>query len=414
MIALREIIQELFYEKTRTILTIVAIAWGTFAIAATLAIGEGLRLNFVSAMANAGDKLLNVVPGVTSKSYHGMSANEPIKLTKQDLKAIAALPNVGGVTVQYNFESVVRYHDRESYAWFRAVAPEYATIHNIKVGPKQRFFSFLDMQKSSTVVVIGTRMLDKLFAPEENPVGKIIYIYGHPFTIIGVMQKKSQMSGGSGMHDSWLNWIPSSTYELLNNPQKIDLIAVSYKDFKNLLQTKANIQKVIALNHGADPADASIVSFSDIAEEQKKTNDFFVNMQIFLGIVGGLTLLLAGVGIANVMYAAVKRATQQIGIRMALGATAKHILFRYVAESLVATIVGGVLGIAIAAGFVHLIRLIPLQGKIFEYIGRPKPVISFLVLTIVIVVLGVVGLVAGLLPALKAAKIDPAEALIYE
>jgi len=412
MITLREVIQELFYEKIRAILTIIAIAWGTFSIAIMLAVGEGLRLNFGHTMANAGDRLLAIYPGVTSKTYRGMSANEPLKLTKKDLKAIAALPNVAGVSVQYDFRTKLRYRGGKSYRNFRAVTPEYAAIHNIKVGSKQRFISFLDMQKRGSVVVIGAKTADELF-PEENPVGNTVYIDNHPFVIIGIMQKKPQMSG-MDMPDEWLNWIPASTYELLNNPQQIDLIAVSYKDFKVLLQTKANIQKIVALNHGADPSDASLVNFSDIAEEQEKTNNFFINMQIFLGIIGGLTLLLAGIGIANVMYAAVRRATQQIGIQMALGATKRHILFRYISESLMATVVGGAIGIVMAVVFVYLVRLIPMPGFLIKIMGKPEPVLSFLVLAIVVVVLGIMGFLAGLFPALKAAKIDPAEALIYE
>lgn len=414
MTFIREIAQDLFYEKTRIVLTILAIAMGTFAIAIMLAIGEGMRLNFARTMANTGEKLLTITSGVTSKIYRGMISNEQLKLTKHDMDAVAVLPNVAGIAPKYKFNSQLRYHDRNIYyADFYAVTPEYASIHRAQVGPTQRFISTFDFEQRSSVVVIGARTADKLFAPEQNPVGDTIYIDNRPFMIIGVMQKKPQMHY-AGIPDDELNWIPASTYELLNNPQQIDAIEVSYKDLELLPQTKATIQKVIALNHGADPSDPSIVNFSDLEKEQKETNKFFIGMQIFLGIIGSLTLLIAGVGIANVMYASVARATRQIGLQMALGATTKHILLHYISESLVATVIGGILGIIVTMLAVYLIRLIPMQGTLIEHTGKPEPVLSFLVLAIVIVVLGIVGFIAGLFPALKATKVDPAETLVYE
>jgi putative ABC transport system permease protein len=414
MTYLRETIQDLFYEKTRIALTILAIAWGTFAIAIMLAIGEGLRLNFARTMANAGDKLLTITPGITSKNYRGVGSNERLKLNKRDLGSIASLPNVASVSPQYKFHSQLRYHDRNIYyANFYAITPEYATIHRMQIKSKQRFISSFDHQQRNSVVVIGAMTADKLFAPEENPMGETIYIDGRPFMIVGVMQKKPQMHAAE-MPDDRLNWIPASTYELLNNPQQIDAIEIAYKDLEFLPQTKNTIQKVVALNHGVDPNDPSIVNFSDLAKDQEKINSFFVNMQIFLGIIGSLTLLIAGIGIANVMYASVARATRQIGLQMALGATTKHILVHYIFESLVVTVIGGIIGMIVTMLVIYLIRLIPMQGKVIEYIGQPEPVLSFLVLVIVIVVLGVIGFVAGLFPALKAAKIDPAEALVYE
>ena len=305
MIFLREIIQELFYEKTRIVLTIFAIAWGAFAIAIMLAIGEGLRLNFARTMANAGDNLLTITLGRTSKNYRGVSANEQLKLTKRDMDAIVGLPNVASVTPKYRFSAKLRYRDRNvNYASFYAVTPEYAVTHRVQVKPTQRFISAFDLKKRNSVVVIGAMTANKLFAPKENPMGNTIYIDDRPFTIIGVMQKKAQMYTME-IPDDRLNWIPAATYELLNNPQQIDVIEVAYKDLKLLSKTKNTIQKVVAFNHGVYPHDASVLNFSDLASEQEKVNDFFVGMQVFLGIVGGLTLLIAGVGVANVMYASV-------------------------------------------------------------------------------------------------------------
>src|SRR3990172_858264 len=176
MFFLRILAQELFYKKTRIILTILAIAWGTFTIAIMLAVGEGLRLNFSRTMANSGSNLLIISPGVTSKKYQGHSANKQIKFTKRDINAIAALPNIASVTPQYSFETKLQYYDRYTYCNFQAVTPDYAAVHKIWVDANQRFISPVDFKERKLVIVIGSKTAEKLFAPEENPVGNTVYI----------------------------------------------------------------------------------------------------------------------------------------------------------------------------------------------------------------------------------------------
>ncbi|MCL5261085.1 MAG: ABC transporter permease [Gammaproteobacteria bacterium] len=410
---IREIISELFYEKTRIILTILAIAWGTFSIAIMLAIGEGLRVNFAKTMANAGNNLLTVSAGYTTKNYHGLPSNTKIKLTMHDVLSIKNIPNVISASAQYSFSADMRYREKKTTAMLFAVTPDYATIHNISLGAKERFINAVDVQNKSSVIVLGSMTAKLLFTNPDEAVGKIITLGDKLFLVVGVMQKKSELHTSSAP-DSRLNWIPVTTYELLTNPQYVSNIAVYYANINLLEQTQKQIQKIIALNHAADPTDAAVVNFSDLAKDQQQVNKFFFGMQIFLGIVGSLTLLIAGVGIANVMYASVSRATREIGTRMALGATKWQILSHYIIESLVAAVIGGSIGIIITLLVIYLIRLIPLQGKLIDAIGKPEPVLSFSVLTVVIIILGLVGFFAGFFPARSAAKIDPAEALTYE
>jgi putative ABC transport system permease protein len=240
-----------------------------------------------------------------------------------------------------------------------------------------------------------------------------VLIGKQPFTVIGVMQKKPEFMS-SEAPDEYLNWIPVSTYQLLANPRYIDRISITYKNLNLLTGTKQQIQQIIALHHNADPDDSSIVNFTDLAKIQNTINTFFYGMQIFLGIIGSLTLLIAGVGIANVMFASIKRATHEIGVQMALGARTYHILFHYIAESFLVTIIGGSIGLVLSFLLVFGVRKITFQGKLIEVIGQPNPVLSLKVIFIVVVILGLTGFLAGLFPAMKAAKVDPAESLTYE
>jgi putative ABC transport system permease protein len=412
---IKSIFKDLFHERTRIILTVLAIAWGTFSISTMLAIGEGLRLTFAKAVESSGQNYLTLAGGRTSKEYLGTHPNTQINLTQKDFKAIKSLPNIATVSAEYDIPVAITANGNSIKTVVKAVSPEYFTIHHITVGQGGRVFNAIDMQNRQPVIVLGRHFKKELFPdlPDESVLGKMVLVGNQPFVVIGVMQKRPQLIISEAPED-FFDWIPVSVYELLANPTSIGSMSITYKDLGLLPQTKQAIQKVIALDHGTDPNDADIVDFSDLAKAQKTVNTFFAGMQIFLGVIGMLTLLVAGVGVANVMYVSVRRATHEIGLRMALGARAYNILTHYIFESFLVTLLGGIIGLIIAGALVYGMRKIPFSGKLIDIIGQPHPVLSLNVFFVVILVLGIIGFLSGIFPALKAASIDPAKALTYE
>lgn len=415
MILLNHIIKEMLAEKTRLFLTILAIAWGTLSVSTMLAVGEGLRMTFSHAMEGVGKGLLIVYPDHSSLTYNGSGKGKAVYLTEKDLQDIQHnVPNATIVSAEYSFNLSVSKDKNHSYAAPYAVFPIYSAIRSITPAAG-RFINPLDIQNSSRVVFLGYGVANQLFKTNvsaEKMIGQTVLLGKWPFTIIGVMKKKLQFVNYGNNSDDYRVWIPATTFSTLaSDHYSFTDIIVSPNLPNDVELIKKQIHQVIAQNQNFNPDDPNIVHIQDFSDMQTTTNNIFLGMQIFLGIIGTITLMIASIGIANVMYISVKRATRNIGTQMALGARSYHILLHYIIEGLLATMMGGILGLLLTEGLIHAFGAIPIKAELYTVLGSPKPILSLRVVIAVIIVLGFVGLISAILPAQKAARINPAEAL---
>mgnify|MGYP000465851289 CR=1 FL=1 len=414
MIPLGHVFKELFTERTRVLLTILAIAWGTASITTMLALGEGLRLTFSRSGKGMGEDILIAWPGQTSKPYGGLPEGHPVPLNAEDLNQIrASIPEIGGISGEYRHYAGMRYGDNLRTGRLMGVHPAYGPMRNIILEQGSRFIDPIDTAQRRRVAVIGPQVAEELFGEGIDPVGLQIAIEGRPFTVVGLMKKKYQMSTYGGP-DRDGTWIPISTFETIYNRRHYNNLVVKPHDRSDMEYVKTRMREVIANRHGCDPTDEEITNNWDTSEGKDIAIGILYGLQAMLGIIGGLTLIVAGVGIANVMYVSVSNATRDIGIRMAVGARSYQVLSQYVLEALGATAIGGLLGIAASQLVVWIVEQVPMDGEFFEFVGRPVPVLSLQVALIVVAVLGIIGFLAGFFPARKAAQVDPAEALRYE
>jgi putative ABC transport system permease protein len=177
-------------------------------------------------------------------------------------------------------------------------------------------------------------------------------------------------------------------------------------------QAKAEIYRVLGRKYQFDPDDTRALGIWDTREDQRIVGNIALGIQMFLGVIGALTLFVGGMGVANIMYAVVKERTREIGVKMALGAKMRQVMAPFLMEALLMTVMGGVLGTAAALGLMGIISVLPLKGDAFDFLGRPtfSPAIAIATAT----VLGTIGTLAGYFPARRAASVHPAVSLRYE
>jgi putative ABC transport system permease protein len=276
--------------------------------------------------------------------------------------------------------------------------------------PGGRFLNQRDEDEKRRVLFLGDEIATQLFG-DEDPVGQTVTLDGLPFTVIGVMQPKFQDSSNNGP-DEDRAIIPASTFRTIYGNRYVSHLIVRPRTYSEAALVKSEMFRVLGKRYRFDPADERALPLWDFIEDEKLTSAIGFGIQIFLGLVGFFTLLVAGVGVANIMYVVVRERTREIGLKLAIGARKRHIMQQFVFEALLISIGGGLVGLTLSALVVFGVDSMPIDNPAMEYILNPK--LSWPIALICVSILAAIGLLAGILPARKAAQLDPVEALRYE
>ena len=409
---LSDFLHDLKAQKTRVFLTTFAITWGTLAIVLLMAFGRGFKHRIVSSMLNAGNQIIRVYGGQTSMKYQGLPEGRWIRFTEEDADVLLqSIPQIQEVSPSYGRWGVrLKNGTRTASTYLEAVYPNFEFIRTMYPKAGGRFLNDRDLQEKRRTIFLGFDITDELFG-DEDPIGKEVLLDGVPFTLVGVMQKKMQMGMSNGPDDRRAI-IPFTTFESLYPHRYLRMITIRPNRLTDTELIKSELYRVLGRKLRFDPSDKEAIDMWDFITNIKEMEKIFTGIEIFMGVVGALTLLVAGVGVANIMYVVVKERTREIGIKKAVGAKSKHIVVQFIFESLLIAILGGTIGIFLSWGIVKIFSMIPVQNQGIAYLGTPQ--ISKVVLFTTAIILGTIGLIAGVFPARKAAKLDPVESLRYE
>ena len=412
MSTVSQLIRQLKDDRIRITLTLFGIVWGTVSITVLSALGESVHRALLKGEKGLGDGLVRVAGGVTSQPYGGFPKGRLIGFVRREGRLIRnKIPEAELVCTEFGTTNQeIAWGKRMMNVQMVGVEPAFSDLRSCFPQDGGRFINDLDMRERRRVVFLGNKFKEKLFGRTPS-VGKTVRIMNLPFTVIGVMRPKLQLSSYYTT-DRDLIFIPASTFESLLGWRYVSGILYRPKNPAAAQRTKTTIKTFLATRHGYDPNDPRVWNIFDTREIAEMLNDMGIGMRVFMFVIGALTLIVAGVGVANIMFVLVQDSTRQIGIKMAVGAKPVHILRQYLLEGFALVFVGGVLGLLFSWFVLFLLRQIPIEKEGLAYLGRPE--LSLTTSLIISSVLTLIALTAGFFPARRAASIDPVEALRYE
>ena len=402
---------DLSHQTKRIVLTVLAIAWGTLSIVLLLSFGEGLKRAFAKGSRGMGEGIAVVWPGSTTRAHMGLKSGRPVPIKEEDPALLRSrVPEIELLSVEYARFAPITAGTKSVNARVRGVEPEFGEMRNIHPQPGGRFLNPLDMVEKRRVAFLGEELATELFGTEDV-VGRTVEISQSTFLVVGVARKKIQMGMYNGP-DANQATIPAPTFKSMYTDARIENLV--YRPLRPQLGdvAKAQLYRVLGRKYHFDPEDTRAYGIWDTRENQRITDNIALGIQMFLGIIGALTLFVGGMGVANIMYAVVKERTREIGVKMALGAKERQVMVPFVLEALLMTVLGGLAGMALSLALIALIGALPLDGEAFQFLGRPtfSPAIG----AATALVLGTIGSFAGFLPAKRAASVHPAVSLRYE
>jgi putative ABC transport system permease protein len=411
----RDLLQEAYaamrHNRRRTALTMLGMAWGIATVVMLLAYGDGFGRACANIFANFGTKLVIVVPGRTAMQAGGQKAGVLVRFTQDDVETLTTnLPQITHITPEVSKQASIQY-DTRVFTW--AVTGNYSNVMDVRALKLRqgRFYNPEDEMQRARVAVIGSEAKEKLFSGR-NPLAEHIRVDGLSFEVIGVLRAKMQ-EGNDDINR--VIYIPFSTMSELKNTHYLDTVWFTYQtpEYESLEQS---VRTILATEHKFNQTDRQAVQVFNLMTQVHQFEVITLGLKILMGFIGTLTLGIGGVGLMNIMLVSVTQRTREIGVQKALGARRRYILLQFLAEALTITFIGGVVGIvlaytvALSVGRLTLYSAFAKNGEA----GDIRLIIAPGTLIASTLILGAVGLVSGMVPAFRASRLDPIEALRHE
>jgi len=412
---LHDLLQEAYgamrHNRRRTALTMLGMAWGIATVVMLLAYGDGFGRACANIFANFGTKLVIVVPGRTSMQAGGQKAGVLVRFTQDDVETLTTnLPQITHITPEVSKQASVQYETR-MFTW--SVSGNYPNVIDVRALKlaQGRFYNPEDEIQRARVAVIGSEAKEKLFSGR-NALGEHIRVDGLSFEIVGVLGAKMQ-EGNDDINR--VIYVPFSTVSEIKSTHYLDTIWFTYQtpEYQSLEQS---VRTIMATQHKFNQTDRQAVEVFNLMTQVHQFEIITLGLKVLMGFIGTLTLGIGGVGLMNIMLVSVTQRTREIGVQKALGAPRRYILMQFLAEALTITFMGGVLGVilayivALSVGRLTLYSAFAKNGEA----GDIRLIIAPGTLIASTLILGAVGLVSGMIPAFRASRLDPIEALRHE